>query len=116
MIDEVDKKLAEAGLLPPAATNGELFKVVTDFTIEVESISTSIDIAIRCYNDNQSLGGGNLQQLKAMTEKVNNLGSILLRRKRFSPERPSTEAFLKMKPLLCCRSLCRCSKNPAPFT
>jgi len=35
MIDEVDKKLAEAGLLPPAATNGELFKVVTDFTIEV---------------------------------------------------------------------------------
>ena len=73
MIDEVDKKLAEAGLLPPAATNGELFKVVTDFTIEVESISTSIDIAIRCYNDNQSFGGGNLQPLKAMTEQVNNL-------------------------------------------
>ena len=73
MIDEVDKKLADGGYPPPSVTNGDLSKIVTDLTMEVESISTNIDRAIRFYSDNQSISGSDLAQLKAMGEQVQSL-------------------------------------------
>lgn len=73
MMDEMDRKLAEGGYPPPSATNGDLAKMITDLTIEVEQIGTNIDRAIRFYSDNQSISGSDLANLKAMSEQVQNL-------------------------------------------
>lgn len=75
MIEEIDSKLNVSGFLPASASNGELHKILSDLTIEVESVSSSIDKTIRFYTE-MGAGGGSLADLNAlkqMSEQVHQL-------------------------------------------
>ena len=75
MIEEIDSKLNVSGFLPASASNGELHKLLSDLTIEVESVSSSIDKSIRFYTE-MGAGGGSLADLNAlkqMSEQVHQL-------------------------------------------
>jgi CheY-like chemotaxis protein/predicted nucleic acid-binding Zn-ribbon protein len=111
MMDTIDKKLADGGYPPP--NNGDLSKILTDLTIEVEAISTNIDRAIRAAGDSQSISSGDLAQLKGMSEQVQNLKieiakkDALLAGMPINGGIPKDEAIAMLQELMAVQQECR---------